>query len=145
MVFGASVAACGGNASSRCGAGTTLSPEGMCVANVDAGPSLVCGPGTVEKERRCIVAPDDASGVPQSPDGGASEAARSADVTPPSFGGALLAQTAGDDAVIVSWNPALDDVTPPSRIVYEVVWGTHPGFSPDWSTAVKSTPGAKPG
>ena len=141
--LGVFVVACGGSASSRCGAGTTLTRDGVCVADVDAAPSVVCGPGTAEKAGRCVVLPNDADG-PQLPgDGGFPEASTQMDVTPPSFGGPLLAQTSTDEAVIVSWSPAVDDVTPSSRIVYEVAWGTHPGFAPDWSKATKSNPGAR--
>lgn len=64
------------------------------------------------------------------------------DVTPPHFGGPTSAETSGDDAVLVSWKPATDDVTPSARIVYDVAWGDHSGFSPDWSAAIRTKPGA---
>ncbi|RMG02776.1 MAG: fibronectin type III domain-containing protein, partial [Nitrospirae bacterium] len=42
------------------------------------------------------------------------------DNTPPVFGGVKRAVLGAPDTVILSWNPATDDQTPPSEIVYRI-------------------------
>ncbi len=104
-------------------------------------PFVRCGAGTVPDGSYCVLAPGSGGAPAANPDAG-DASAPPPDDTPPVFGGAVHAETGSDESALVSWSLAVDDVTPRSRIVYEVAWGDHAGFAPDWTSAVSSSPGA---
>lgn len=60
-----------------------------------------------------------------------------ADTEPPEFGGALYADSVSSNSVVVSWEPATDDLTPPEGISYTVRWSDQGG-----AAAVLGTIGA---
>src|SRR5262245_5645785 len=97
--------ACGGTAASGCGPGTTLSKSGVCEA-VDSGtlPYVTCGRGTVADGSRCILALGAGGSPTTTPDGGGGATPPVEDTTPPTFAGAVRAETASDESILVSWN-----------------------------------------
>jgi hypothetical protein len=60
------------------------------------------------------------------------------DKTPPSFDGLESATPMGATAIALSWQPAIDDKTPSSEIVYDVYASEAPGLE-DYATPTKTT------
>jgi len=61
-----------------------------------------------------------------------------ADTKPPSFAGAVSA-AGGVNSIVLGWNPASDDQTPPSQTVYLVYQASQPGAE-DFATPTAITP-----
>jgi hypothetical protein len=114
-------------------------------------PIAVSNPGatsiTIEhlagatQPRYFVVLARDAAGNLSSVDGGATElsAKPGPDTVPPQFGGCVAAANVGQVNVAVSWLPAVDDVSLPANIKYEVLASTTPGVIKDFSSIATAT------
>jgi hypothetical protein len=91
--------------------------------------------------RYFVVLARDAAGNLSSVDGGLAElsAKPGPDTVPPQFGGCVAAAKVGQVSIAVSWQPAVDDVSLPANIKYEVLVSTTPGVVKDFSSLATST------
>lgn len=65
------------------------------------------------------------------------------DSTPPNFTGVITATAASSSAIDLTWNAAVDNVTPAAGIVYDIYFATSAGAQnfavPNWSTGAGAT------
>jgi hypothetical protein len=91
--------------------------------------------------RYFVVLARDAAGNLSSLDGGATErsATPGPDTVPPQFGGCVAAAKVGQVSIALSWQPAVDDVSLPANIKYQVLASTAPGVIKDFSSLATAT------
>jgi hypothetical protein len=95
--------------------------------------------------RYFVVLARDAAGNLSSVDGGLAElsAKPGPDTVPPQFGGCVAAAKVGQVSIALSWQPAVDDVSLPANIKYEVLVSTTPGVIKDFSSLATATGGTE--
>src|SRR5262245_31387541 len=64
--------------------------------------------------------PKGAGGLTAGTGGSSSDGGKAKDSTAPQFAGLASAQATGETRVLLSWSAATDNVTPASRIAYEI-------------------------
>lgn len=154
FVAGVHTWACGSSSGSVCGPGTA--PRGEVCEAVPARPakSPRCGPGTHVENGQCIASEPtrdggtDSSAPPKPTSDASSDGPPEStvntepDQTPPVFEGARSAAAVSDSTIRVTWDPATDDRTITSDLVYHVFVGTAAGAENYSTPAIVSAPGA---
>lgn len=112
--------------------------------------NVVCGTGTELVYDVCVSihatggasAGTSAGGSGAIGGGTASGAGGTASNLPPKFGGISSVSPASETSLLVTWDPANDDTTPPSELVYQVYVATEAGAQDFTKPLVSSAPGA---